>query len=181
MADWLTLYRLIVLDELLRKEGLGDSTTPGTCVGCEKGVGEYRCNDCFGGYMYCLECIVSSHSQLPLHRLQVRPGRLSVPDHVTDILILGLGRWIFQARNSREPRSGRQPQTLWVLLSLAYGNSTDTCRRPFRSSYCLPSLLQVFQKRVSRKLPTTPAGQLVPGVIAPSQNSFHVRPSGYVS
>ena len=73
MADWLE-YRSIMLDELLRKDGLGDLPTPGTCVNCMKLVGEYRCDDCFGGNMYCSECILSSHCQLPLHRIQVRPG-----------------------------------------------------------------------------------------------------------
>lgn len=75
MADWIA-YRLIKLDELLRRDGLGDSTTPGLCVGCTKLVGEYRCSDCFGGDMYCSGCIVSSHCKLPLHRLQVRPSEL---------------------------------------------------------------------------------------------------------
>jgi len=79
MADWLE-YRLIMLDELLRKDGLGDSTTPGICAKCMKLVGGYRCDDCFGDDMYCAECIVSSHHQLPLHRVQVCLGQLLVSE-----------------------------------------------------------------------------------------------------
>ena len=180
MADWLAAYRLIMLDELLRRDGLGDSATPGLCVSCMKIAGEYRCNDCFGGYAHCLDCIVSSHRYLPLHRLQVCPDELLMSNRATDILILGLGGRLFQARNSRESRSGRQSRTLRRLLSLACGNPTDPCCRPFRPSYRPPLFLQVFQKRVPRKLSTTSARWLVPGVGAPSQNGFHVRPPGHV-
>ena len=77
MKDWLA-FCMIVLHELLRRDGLGDSTTPGTCAGCMKLTGEYRCNDCLGGNMYCLGCILASHCQLPLHRIEVRPGKLLV-------------------------------------------------------------------------------------------------------
>jgi len=72
MEDWL-MYLQTVLDELLRKDSLGDSATPGMCVGCRNVVGEYRCRDCLGGSMRCLECAVSFHRELPLHRLQVCP------------------------------------------------------------------------------------------------------------
>lgn len=75
MGDWLA-YRSIMLDELLRADGLGDSTTPGVCADCMKLVGEYRCGDCFGDNMYCTGCIVSSHRHLPLHRLQVSVFRV---------------------------------------------------------------------------------------------------------
>ena len=75
MADWL-IYCPIVLDELLRKDGLGDLSTPGNCANCMELVGEYRCNDCPGGDLYCSGCIVDFHRQrqLPLHRLEVHPG-----------------------------------------------------------------------------------------------------------
>lgn len=97
MTDWLR-YRSIMLDELLRADGLGDSTAPGICVKCMKLAGEYRCSDCFVDGMCCSGCIVSSHHHLPLHRVQVR-YRYSHSDRVTEILILGLGGWVFQARN----------------------------------------------------------------------------------
>jgi hypothetical protein len=71
MADWLK-YRSIMLDELLRMDGLGDSAALGNCVSCGNVVGRYRCIDCLGGDMCCAECIVLLHRHLPLHRLQVR-------------------------------------------------------------------------------------------------------------
>ena len=76
MTDWLA-HRSIMLDELLRIDGLGDLTALETCTKCTELAGEYRCKDCFGGNMYCSGCIVSAHHQLPLHRLQVRVGGLS--------------------------------------------------------------------------------------------------------
>ena len=53
-------HRSIVLDELLRRDGLGDLTTPGMCISCGNLPGEYRCSDCFGDIMWCLECTISS-------------------------------------------------------------------------------------------------------------------------
>ena len=71
MGQWL-LYRPIVLDELLRLDGLGDAlNTPGLCPGCTNAPAQLRCKDCFGEIMYCSACILSSHWNLPLHRLQV--------------------------------------------------------------------------------------------------------------
>ena len=97
MADWLR-YLSIILDELLRADGLGDLATPGLCVQCMKLVGEYRCRDCLGDEMYCSGCIVSSHHRLPLHRLQVRREQLSF-GHIAEILSLGLDGRVFQACN----------------------------------------------------------------------------------
>ena len=104
MADWLP-YCPVVADELLRKDGLGDSTTPRACVACKKEVGRYRCRDCFGGYMRCSQCIVSVHSELPLHRLQVR-SVLSLSWCAINMFIAGLGERLFQTRDSCESRSG---------------------------------------------------------------------------
>ena len=70
MADWLR-FLWIILDELLRTDGLGDSAEPGTCVKCAKLAGKYQCNDCLGSGLWCSGCIVSSHRHLPLHRIQV--------------------------------------------------------------------------------------------------------------
>ena len=76
MMDWLS-YVSIMLDELLRRDGLGDSTVPELCTKCMTQPREYRCGDCFGGGMCCSGCMVSTHCHLPLHRLQVRHDLLS--------------------------------------------------------------------------------------------------------
>ena len=71
MTDWLA-FCSIILDEMLRREGLGDSSSPGLCVDCGKLEGVYRCSDCFGDELFCLACTLSSHRRLPLHRIQAR-------------------------------------------------------------------------------------------------------------
>lgn len=90
MAGWLA-NAPIVLDELLRKDGLGDVTL-GLCANCGEPEGRYRCRDCLGGRIRCLQCSVSSHRELPLHRLQVCPGELP-------------GSWLHYM--NLHPRSGR--------------------------------------------------------------------------
>ena len=77
MTDWL-VYRPVVLDEFLRRDGLGDSATPGICVNCSELAGKHKCRDCSGGKMYCSGCILSVHRDLPLHRVEVRPGEFLI-------------------------------------------------------------------------------------------------------
>jgi hypothetical protein len=116
MADWMP-FCPVTLDEFLRHDGLGDSTTPEPCFVCAERAGEYRCKDCFGGYMHCLKCVVLSHRLLPLHRLEVRLGPFpSLPRVNLFSQIVGLGRRIFQGRDPREPRSRHQSWTPWGSL-----------------------------------------------------------------
>ncbi|KAF9778389.1 hypothetical protein BJ322DRAFT_1014720, partial [Thelephora terrestris] len=70
MEQWLQ-YRPVVLDELLRLDGLGDALNDHTlCVDCSNSQGEFRCGDCVEELMHCAGCILLSHRDLPLHRLQ---------------------------------------------------------------------------------------------------------------
>ena len=72
MEQWLK-HRPVILDELLRLDGLGDALDgPRMCPDCMDSLAQIRCNDCFGGIMRCPACIVSSHQNFPLHRIQVR-------------------------------------------------------------------------------------------------------------
>lgn len=75
MKVWLD-DRDMFLDELLRNNGRGDCRHQVACNMCEVEKQEYRCNDCFGGEIYCRACIVSSHAINPLHRTEVRVGIL---------------------------------------------------------------------------------------------------------
>ena len=85
MEEWIS-YRVVVLDEVLRLDGLGDalngvddasnslgdaSSGPGVCPDCSNCPAQFRCNDCSGGILHCSMCIVLQHQNLPLHRLQV--------------------------------------------------------------------------------------------------------------
>jgi len=60
------------LDELLRHYGLGDYLDISTCASCSKEEGCYRCINCFGRcQLYCADCLVKTHSSLPLHQVEV--------------------------------------------------------------------------------------------------------------
>ncbi|KAJ7020502.1 hypothetical protein C8F04DRAFT_1274966 [Mycena alexandri] len=49
--------------------GASLSVCPG-CQGLSKSLPQFRCRDCFGGVIYCQECIVKKHAENPLHRLE---------------------------------------------------------------------------------------------------------------
>ena len=143
MSDWLT-QRLVMLDELLRMDGLGSLATPGKCMGCMERVGEYRCEECLGGNLFCSVCIVSSHRQLPLHKLQARIP-VSCGLHCANrTLTTGLGGRLFQVHDARETWPRCELWALRELLPLPCRAPTDPCCRPFRSSHCLRLFLQVF-------------------------------------
>ena len=77
MEQWLQ-HCPVILDECLCHDGLGDMYGGlGPCPDCSKCPAQFKCKDCFGGIMRCSACIVSSHQNLPLHRIQVR----QVPPH----------------------------------------------------------------------------------------------------
>ncbi|KAJ7707274.1 hypothetical protein B0H16DRAFT_1243865, partial [Mycena metata] len=66
------------LEELLRAEGRGDHRSYSVCPRCKIQTDEfiavpmYRCEDCLsGGEMLCQGCMVSTHSQSPLHHIEV--------------------------------------------------------------------------------------------------------------
>lgn len=78
--------RDLYLRELLRLDGRAD-LRDSPCTLCNIAGGpEYRCEDCFGGELFCKGCMVNIHACMPLHRVEVRgrdhpsyPYRLSLP------------------------------------------------------------------------------------------------------
>ncbi|KAJ7711496.1 hypothetical protein B0H16DRAFT_1745106 [Mycena metata] len=80
LHDWVPLKRDAFVSEFTRHFGWGDADRE-RCPGCSQiideetglkkntGTPEYRCRDCFGGVVYCRECITSRHSENPLHRV----------------------------------------------------------------------------------------------------------------
>lgn len=72
LDDWL-IYRQACVDELLRHDGLGDFLDNKFCVSCNKVAGMYKCKDCFSGCsLRCRDCLVHSHQDHPLHRIEAR-------------------------------------------------------------------------------------------------------------
>ncbi|KAF7330698.1 hypothetical protein MSAN_02447900 [Mycena sanguinolenta] len=61
------------LAELLWRDGCGDASDT-SCPGCDTGVPTVRCRDCFGGKLYCTECSVCRHENVPLHIVDLWDG-----------------------------------------------------------------------------------------------------------
>lgn len=73
LTEWLS-FRETFLEETLRHDGLGAFLDHATCSKCGDTPGVIKCRDCMGGAMLqCAVCTVSSHSHLPLHRIEVCP------------------------------------------------------------------------------------------------------------
>jgi hypothetical protein len=70
MEAWLA-FRPIILDELVRRDGLQENASPPRCASCVEELGTYRCIDCTTPLLRCVSCIIHQHENLPLHRLEV--------------------------------------------------------------------------------------------------------------
>jgi hypothetical protein len=70
MAQWVSHSRSSTLDEMIRLDGRG-SYVQSLCVDCSKSQPTLRCNDCFGGELFCEECLVNLHVRNPLHNITV--------------------------------------------------------------------------------------------------------------
>lgn len=56
------------MDEIIR---LNSCCRQDSCSSCDGDPGLFKCKDCFGGHILCHSCLLSKHSQLPLHRILV--------------------------------------------------------------------------------------------------------------
>ncbi|KAF8157396.1 hypothetical protein BJ912DRAFT_1026998 [Pholiota molesta] len=75
LHQWLA-FRSDTLDELLRHDGLGGSLEDDSCTICKNVVGMVRCKDCFGGgRLRCNVCMVQTHREAPLHRVERWTGQ----------------------------------------------------------------------------------------------------------
>ncbi|KAJ7829911.1 hypothetical protein B0H13DRAFT_1655417 [Mycena leptocephala] len=78
------------LDEVLRREGLGDALDEKACPCCKtrytRESRRFRCTDC-GTFMQCLGCVHARHTHSPLHRLKEWNGTYWTP---TTLAKLGL-------------------------------------------------------------------------------------------
>ena len=91
MGAWLA-RRPMILDELLRRDGLQEHLSNPQCVSCLDEPGVYKCIDCSTSTLRCASCIVYQHENAPLHRLQVCPLFLgTILSHVRS----GLERKLF--------------------------------------------------------------------------------------
>ena len=71
--------RPVIVDELIRRDGLQEHTSLPQCAICLEELGMYRCIDCTLSTLYCASCIVHKHESTPLHRLEVCRVSSNVP------------------------------------------------------------------------------------------------------
>lgn len=67
LHEWLP-HRDAYLDEFICHDGQTGQTN---CVRCFAEAGMLKCKDCFGGGLFCQECVVEQHQMNPLHRIMV--------------------------------------------------------------------------------------------------------------
>ena len=63
--------------ELIRLDGRGDRELWSSCRLCD-GICDIRCEECFGGEMFCRKCTVDLHAVNPLHRIEVGLSLISI-------------------------------------------------------------------------------------------------------
>jgi hypothetical protein len=68
LRHWVTNYCDDYLRVLVTREGfMGEEA----CCPCGQPA-KYRCSECYGGQMFCHECLVEAHRLHPLCRIEVR-------------------------------------------------------------------------------------------------------------
>ncbi|KAF7358779.1 CxC2 domain-containing protein [Mycena sanguinolenta] len=100
------------LAELLRRDGCGNASDT-SCPGCDTGVPTVRCRDCFGGELYCTECSVRRHENVPLHIVDLWDGTFFKRSSLKE---LGL-RIQFGHAGCVRPQRGHED---FVVLDLGY-------------------------------------------------------------
>ncbi|KZP14615.1 hypothetical protein FIBSPDRAFT_979972 [Athelia psychrophila] len=73
------------LDEAMRTEGRGKKALDPICRGCWLTEGTVRCEDCFGGELWCRQCTVTRHALLPLHIVKEWNGHFFKPISLRDL------------------------------------------------------------------------------------------------
>jgi hypothetical protein len=81
LRKWLP-DRDLFLHEIIRLDGRGDRHT--ICRICHSADPTLRCEDCFGGEMFCRGCMVDLHACTPLHRIEVHTINVSCFRFLTD-------------------------------------------------------------------------------------------------
>ena len=59
------------LYEMIRLEGRGEAAGS-DCATCGIADACYGCEDCWGNWLECEDCVLTNHRCLPFHRLKVR-------------------------------------------------------------------------------------------------------------
>ncbi|KAJ7063016.1 hypothetical protein B0H15DRAFT_794725 [Mycena belliarum] len=86
---WVRDFRDETLDEMLRGEGRGSPDLCAKCAGCQKLDPLFRCarQTCLGPGMYCEDCIVGMHRQLPTHMVEMWTGEFFIPMPLNELTV----------------------------------------------------------------------------------------------
>ena len=91
MLQWRDYSCEQALDEMLWVEGRG-LYADSSCGECSAPCPLYRCKDCFGGQLYCRECIVATHHCGPFHITEVSKSSILALLRVEAVHVLVLER-----------------------------------------------------------------------------------------
>jgi hypothetical protein len=72
LRRWCDKDRDRYLRELICLDGRGEDNIAAACGFCKVAEPKLRCEECFGGLMFCAKCMVDMHASNPLHRIEVR-------------------------------------------------------------------------------------------------------------
>ncbi|KAJ7847056.1 hypothetical protein B0H13DRAFT_2362609 [Mycena leptocephala] len=110
--DPMNLWRPLVqrfLDELMRREALGDTGDDCACCKDKTKKRRFRCTDC-GEFVQCHDCLLSRHSLLPLHHVEEWNGNFW-----TSVTLLGLGL-VYQLGHGGHPCPRPAPTTRTMVV-----------------------------------------------------------------
>ncbi|KAJ7046193.1 hypothetical protein C8F04DRAFT_938986 [Mycena alexandri] len=97
VKEWVKEDRQAALEELLRAEGRGDHRSYTSCPACQNvdAPATFRCEDCVrGGEMLCRACMVATHGQTPLHRIEMWGDDMFTRTTLKDLgLRIQVGHW----------------------------------------------------------------------------------------
>ena len=91
MLQWRDYSREQALDEMLWLEGRG-SYANSSCRECSVPCPLYRCKDCFGGQLYCRECIMATHHCGPFHITEVSKSSIFALPRV-EVIYISVLEW----------------------------------------------------------------------------------------
>ena len=169
MEAWVAL-RPMILDEIIRRDGLQDYDGPPTCAHCHDEIGTFRCLDCGCITLYCSPCIVQRHEHLPLHRIEVCS---QVPPWPFIDRVEGLARWFLSAHKSSQIGTSFLHRPPTYFLPIRHPLSSDPCNRHKWRTLCECTILCMRRdSRLGRTLPPTFTTGLVPCIVRSTENGL---------
>ncbi|KAJ7750610.1 hypothetical protein B0H16DRAFT_1272296, partial [Mycena metata] len=113
LDNWRRYKRDGYLSKLLHSHApRGNDADGSPCPGCSNKPRQFRCRQCFGGILYCRDCVLQRHRENPLHRLEYWNGRFFVK---VSMAMLGLRIQMGHPPDSPCPTPERGPTGFVVL------------------------------------------------------------------